>query len=133
MNSSQHSHHFRFEERFEIDDLFKELIHDRWCKKQCNPWQPNADVIETFDHVEVILDIPGMDPSRLSVTMNENILVVSGRREEKRAGEIFRPRCERLIGPFTRSIALNPHARFGALAVEYKNGVLRIEIKKKYD
>jgi HSP20 family protein len=130
MNSSGHLHHFRFEDRLEVDGLFQELIRDRWCKKQHKPWQPDADVIESFDHVEVILDIPGMDPNHLAVALNGNVLAVSGRREEKRGREIFKPRCERLIGPFMRTIALNSHVRFGAMSVEYQNGVLRIEIKK---
>ncbi len=121
---------FPFDYRHRIEELFRELIHDPWCDRQEQPWQPFIDVVDSFDHVLVLMDLPGIDPDRLSIDMRENVLTVSGHRREHSVHVMSKRLCERHTGPFSRSVTLNPAAHYGKPSMEYRDGVLRIKIGK---
>lgn len=96
-------------------------------------WRPLAtDVIETNDEVRLMMEVPGMDASELDMTIDNNVLRISG---EKRAlqtdeGAAWRL-TERRYGRFERSFVLPRDVRSDAVEASYENGVLRVVLPKR--
>src|SRR4051812_7022773 len=70
-------------------------------------WVPAMDLVETDDHFVLRADLPGMDESDIDLSLEENVLTLSGERkaehEEQREGFY---RLERAAGTFSRSLTL---------------------------
>jgi len=91
------------------------------------------DLVETSTGFEVTCDIPGLDKSALQIYLQGNILTIQGERDElkenqnEKQGWISR---ERHFGSFSRSLSLPSPVDPKSVKAEYKNGVLKIQIKK---
>lgn len=94
-------------------------------------WTPTADVLERADDVLVFLDVPGIPPASIEVSLVGNMLAVSGERVpcEVEAGTT-RHLHERCCGRFNRSIPMPVSVNPEAVSAEAKDGVLRIRLAK---
>jgi HSP20 family protein len=75
-------------------------------------WEPPVDVLETDHEILILVALPGVDPGDVEVTLDQDTLVVSGRRilpAELRNARIHR--LELPQGRFERRIAL-PSGRY---------------------
>jgi hypothetical protein len=64
------------------------------------------DVVRHEGDVTLRLDVPGIDPEQLEVTVDRGVLTISGKREEERTeNDKFFVR-ERTMGTFTRRLRL---------------------------
>src|SRR5690349_909067 len=70
-------------------------------------WMPPVDIYETENDLVVHLDLPGVDPKQVDVSVENNVLTVRGERHfaEKQNQENFH-RVERSYGTFARSFTL---------------------------
>ena len=95
-------------------------------------WMPPVDVFEDENAFVVKLEVPEVKREDIKVTVDKNVLTVSGERrlenEEKRGGY---HRIERSYGRFFRSFNLAPSANLEAISAEFKDGVLRLTVPKK--
>lgn len=91
-----------------------------------------TDVQETKTHYIIKMDIPGMDKSNINVEVKNNMLLVSGERnehvEENQGGKMFRR--ERSYGYFSRTVPLPNDARSDGITAEYANGVLTLKVPR---
>ena len=97
-------------------------------------WRPLAtDVVETADDVRVTMEIPGIDASEIDITIDNNVLRVSGeKRMTKEEGEGTAYRLtERRYGRFERSFVLPRDVRSEACEASYDNGVLQVLLPKR--
>jgi len=96
-----------------------------------NAWVPALDVRETNDRFEVTLDLPGIDPAAVTVTFEDGMLTVGGKREfaDERQGETWH-RIERSYGTFARSIRLPQTADAERIEAEFDKGVLTVSVPK---
>lgn len=94
-------------------------------------WTPAADVCERAEDVVVLLDVPGISPDAIEVSLVGNMLTVSGERLlcEVEAGTT-RHLHERCGGRFARSIPMPVSVNPEAVSAEAKDGVLRICLAK---
>ena len=94
-------------------------------------WSPALDVVEAEDHFEIVADLPGLEPSDVSVTFEDGVLTVSGRREVKKeeTGETYH-RIERSYGSFARSLRLPRTADGSQIEATFDKGVLTITAPK---
>lgn len=92
-----------------------------------------VDVSETDQDVVVKADLPGMDKSKLQVTLDNNrILKIAGDREEYKKEETPNMvKQERISGHFERVLELPVECLNEGIKATYKNGVLDIVIPKK--
>ena len=89
---------------------------------------PALDVVRHEGDVTLKLDVPGIDPEQLEVTVDRGILTISGKREEERTEtDKFFVR-ERTMGTFTRRLRLPETLNADALEASYANGVLEVRI-----
>ena len=94
-------------------------------------WAPAVDVAEENDKILVRVEVPGMEQKDLRINYEDGLLTVSGERAFERKDERNYHRIERAYGTFTRSFSLPPSIDGGAIAANYRNGILEIEIPKK--
>lgn len=94
-------------------------------------WVP-VDLSETADKVIVKVEVPGVDPKEINISIQNNTLLIKGekREEKEEKGKTFY-RIERRYGSFSRSIDLPSSVDTNKITAEYKNGVLEISIQKK--
>jgi len=92
---------------------------------------PTFEVKETKDALIIVADVPGVNKEDIDVSLQGNLLTVSGKREEetKRDEENYHME-ERSFGSFTRSFTLPAGIDVGQLSAELDNGVLRVVIPK---
>jgi HSP20 family protein len=94
-------------------------------------WMPALDVTESKDAYHVDVEVPGMRPEDINVTVDQGMLTVQGeRRSEEEKGDRSYHRVERRYGAFRRSISLPRDVDASRVQASYDNGVLRLEVPK---
>lgn len=97
-----------------------------------NAWVPSLDVRETEDKFIVMVDLPGLDPKDVEVTLEDGVLTLRGEREFTRnVDEEQFHRIERSYGSFARSIRLPRVADTERVEASFDKGVLSIEVPKR--
>jgi HSP20 family protein len=86
------------------------------------------DIVRRDGDVTLRLDVPGIDPANIEVTVDRGFLTISGKREEERTeNDKFFVR-ERTMGTFTRRVRLSENLNAEAVEASYANGVLEVRI-----
>jgi len=93
---------------------------------------PRFDVKETKDAYVISADLPGVKDEDLNVSLNGNLLTISGTREEEHqeAGESYYA-MERSHGSFARSFTMPDGVDGESVTADLKQGVLTVRIPKK--
>ena len=95
-------------------------------------WVPPVDIREEPQQFVIHVDLPGVEPKNIDVTLEKGELTIRGRRElaarEEKQG--FR-RVERVSGEFYRRFSLPDTADSQAVKARHANGVLEVSIPKQ--
>ena len=116
----------------EINRLFDNLLDLDAPGKEGGAWIPMADILETEEHLLVIVELPGVAPADLTISTHGGDVILKG--EKRRPVLAESPArfhvAERAYGRFRRVIHLgvpvNTHRAEAVLA----NGHLRIKFPK---
>jgi HSP20 family protein len=95
---------------------------------------PVLNVGTTPGTVEIQALAPGLDPSRLDITVDRGLLVIAGERKSELppAGERTSVYAnERFTGKFRRVVNLPEDADPARVEASYRDGVLRITVAKR--
>jgi HSP20 family protein len=95
------------------------------------PWTPAVDLLETPTDVQIDVDLPGIDPVLVEVSLTGNMLTVQGPKRTHvppQGGTVHV--SERMQGPFHRSIPMPAPVIADSVTAELKNGVLQIRLMK---
>jgi HSP20 family protein len=94
-------------------------------------WSPAVDLYETPEELVLLIDLPGVDPSSIELSVTGNVLTLRGEKK----GEMFAggpPQLqERQLGLFSRQIGLSNEVNFENTHAEARNGVLIVRLPKK--
>ena len=94
-------------------------------------WIPSVDVSETAKEVVVNVEVPGMDPKDMDISLHEGLLTIKGeRKHEKEEKEKAFHRIERRYGAFSRAIRLPADVDPDNVKATYKHGMLNIRMPK---
>lgn len=94
-------------------------------------WMPSMDVYETDDRIVAELELPGIDPDGVEVSVEDSTLTVTGSRAfTNEVKEEHFHRLERRYGSFTRAITLPQTADTEKVEATFDKGVLTIEVPK---
>jgi HSP20 family protein len=94
-------------------------------------WMPSMDVFETEGEIVAKVELPGIEPGDVDVSVEDSRLTVSGRREfSSEVKEEQYHRVERRYGAFTRAITLPQTVDTEKVEAHFDNGVLTIEVPK---
>ncbi|PMP69173.1 MAG: molecular chaperone [Thermodesulfobacterium geofontis] len=118
----------------EMDRIWQEFFGKGWLTERFEgiEWVPAIDVSETDNEIVVKVDVPGVNPEDIEISLSDNVLVIKGekKKEEEEKKENFY-RMERYYGSFMRSIQLPCEVEEEKISATYKNGVLKIVLPKK--
>ncbi len=111
----------RFDPFREFDELAAQLFDGR--RTRAMP----LDAYRIGDVFHVDLDLPGVKPESIEVTVEKNVLTVKAERHWEREG-IDTVVCERPQGTFTRELFLGESLDTEKVSASYENGVLHLTI-----
>jgi len=105
---------------------------DSFLPTASRSFAPSLDVYQDKDSVMVEATLPGVDPEKVEISIENDILTLSGKAEKKTEideenyykKEIFR-------GTFHRQITLPASVDADKTKADYKDGVLKITAPKK--
>ena len=94
-------------------------------------FSPALDVEETEDAFTLHIELPGVKPDQVDVSLEENVLTVSGERDfyEEKNTDGFR-RVERRFGRFHRAVRLPDRVDPDHVGATYKDGLLTVTVPK---
>ena len=92
---------------------------------------PCVDVSETDKEITVSVELPGMQPEDINVTLDRNNLMISGEKhaEKEEKGERYY-QLERSYGSFRRTIPLPTEVDQGRVDANFRRGVLKVKLPK---
>jgi HSP20 family protein len=96
-------------------------------------WTPAVDVREEERELSVEVELPGIAPDQVEISVENGVLTVRGEKREERDEHDEQGRyhiVERSYGTFVRSFQLPPGINEEQIAADFSNGVLRIHIPK---
>jgi len=96
------------------------------------PWHPPTNVYETAEHMVVKVDIAGVEPESLHISIDENVLRVRGRREEfSNPRQVAIHRLEIPYGDFETNVHLAVPIDQEHVEANYQNGFLTVTLPKE--
>ena len=95
-------------------------------------WAPAVDIREDEHRFIIEADIPGVDPSKIEVSMENGVLSIKGERKTESETEDHNyKRVERTCGSFYRRFSLPDTADEKEISAIGKDGVLHVVIPKQ--
>jgi HSP20 family protein len=102
-----------------------------WGEGDARGWVPALDVIERPDAFEISVDLPGIDPADVEITVQDSTLTLSGSREfSSEVNEEQVHRVERRYGAFSRSLSLPKNVKADEIDAAFEEGVLTLRVPK---
>ena len=94
-------------------------------------WLPPMDLTENENGVTASLELPGLNKDEIKVSVNDNVLTVSGeKKQEKTEDNDNLCRVERSYGFFKRSVRLPSEVDAGKVKATFKDGILKVTLPK---
>jgi HSP20 family protein len=97
-------------------------------------WVPNVDINEFEERFQLYVDLPGIEPKDVDITLENGVLTISGERfaqAEKADENVVRRRTERGTGRFYRRFILPESVDAEKVKATDRHGVLEILIPKQ--
>ena len=126
---------FNFVDRFFNDGSFNGLSNRPTELTPTNrTWLPPVDIVETEEAFLATADLPGLTKDDIDISLENNLLTVSGERRYEKATEgedegKFR-RVERAYGSFRRSFNLPTGVDVQKVEAKFEHGVLTLTLPK---
>lgn len=119
-----------FSEFFDTDKFFEPFSFGSIATSRI----PAANVRETEKDYHIELAVPGMTREDMKISVEDNILTISGEKKEEKTDENDRyTRREYSYNSFSRSFQLPDGVRPEEINAGYKDGVLTLNIPKRED
>lgn len=122
--------------RWEPGTLANRLLDEMWSpfpftgRTTVRPFE--ADVLEVGDEIRVTAELPGVNHEKLDVTLESNVLTISGEKthdaEPEEDGRYHL--MERRWGRFSRSFALPRSVEPDEVHATFEEGILTVRIPK---
>lgn len=91
---------------------------------------PRSDVYETDEAIVVVAEMPGVSEEDVEITLEKNILSITGRVEEETPEGLRLALGEYGSGDFERRFALSQTVDRDGIAAKVKNGILTLTLPK---
>ncbi|GIW22842.1 MAG: heat-shock protein Hsp20 [Candidatus Sericytochromatia bacterium] len=111
--------------RNEIDNIFNRSNYYRYSTF------PLVNMYENNDSLQLVAELPGVNKDDINITLNNDILTLSGKREEKKYAEkVETLRNERSFGNFEKSFRLPVLVKKDEITANFADGLLTINLPK---
>jgi HSP20 family protein len=106
-------------------------LHSQQGNARTTAWAPALDISERKDAYLVTVELPGLKPEDLDITMEDGLLTIQGERQfTSESSEQQFHRVERRYGAFRRAITLPAHVLAEGIQASFEDGVLQILVPK---
>ena len=114
-----------------LDRFFKEPVFSVPGLFSGGNWRPNIDVSEGKKSIIVKAELPGVEKEGIDLSLEGRLLTICGEKkhEKEESGEHYH-RVESSFGFYKRTIELPADVDDTKVSAKYKNGVLKIKLKK---
>lgn len=109
-------------------DMDRFLEEDFW---RAGAFSPAVDVYQDKDNVIVETSLPGVDPDKVEISVENDVLTISGsseHKEEVKHEDYYRREIRQ--GSFSRSVILPMTVKADAAEANYEKGILKITLPK---
>jgi HSP20 family protein len=119
--------------RFErgIDQIFGHRADRQGIRSVARGTFPPANIGVTEAEVHVYLFAPGLEAKRFNISVQQNVLTISGTRAVPVNEKATYFRQERFDGDFRRVVALPEDVDPGRIEAKYREGVLHIGVRRR--
>lgn len=107
----------------------REVLHAVSWHVRSNVWSPPTDVYETEKEYVARVEIAGMREDDFEVTVENNILLISGSRPDYTERRAYQ-QMEIRFGKFSTAVSLPGPVNIEQARAEYKDGFLTVVIPK---
>ena len=115
----------------EVDELFGSWSSPLGIRSLPRGSFPAVNVGQTPERVDIYLFAPGIDPKSLDISIQQNLLTVSGKREVGAREEADYYRQERFGGEFRRVISLPEDVDPERVQAKYADGIVQIGVQRR--
>jgi HSP20 family protein len=115
----------------ELNRLFGRTYAGSEGAATAGAWVPSLDIHETQDRFVVTVELPGIAPEEVDLSVEDSTLTIRG--ERKFYGDVPEEafhRVERRFGPLSRQITLPQTADANRVEASFDRGVLTVEVHK---
>lgn len=116
-----------------LNRALDEAFNSTWANGN-RVWVPAVDVIERKDAYVLYAELPGVDPSQIDVSFEQNVLTIHGTKQSSidsaKDGELRVFAAERVTGTFERSVRLPEFVDGDQIGADFSNGLLTVTIPK---
>lgn len=124
---------YKYSRRGRPDAAFQSIWDSfgNWPLHSTIVWHPPTDIYETPDEIIVVVELAGVTEDDMTVTLFSDLLVVEGTRGQPELADMNA--CHQLgikYGDFRSEIALHAPVDHEQVKAEYKNGLLKITLRK---
>lgn len=92
---------------------------------------PAINVGSTDEQITVYVFAPGIDPKSLDIQVQQNLLSISGARQEAQEQDATYYRQERFRGEFRRALTLPEDVDPDKIEAKYREGIVEISMKRR--
>ncbi|WP_433367552.1 Hsp20/alpha crystallin family protein [Actinoplanes sp. CA-142083] len=89
------------------------------------------DAYRIDDTFHIDIDLPGVDPAGIDITVDRKVLTVRAERKRAEGENVQYVAAERPVGPVSRQVFLSDTLDTDRLDARYENGVLTLSIPVK--
>ena len=116
-------------ERRDLPDDLRRLLELGAAAVECTP---PLDVLETDAAVQILLDLPGVDPTQIDIVFSSNVVLISGEKAPAAPGhsDAAFHIAERSFGRFARAIGLEGAFDAGKASATLRDGELRVVLPR---
>lgn len=115
----------------EIDQLFARSAWPVGIRAVRRGTFPPINVGCTSDRVDIYLFAAGLDPKSLDISIQQNLLAISGNRKAAMKEDADYYRRERYDGEFRRVITLPDDVDPDRVEAKYRDGVLQVTVQRR--
>lgn len=116
--------------RREFDRLFDEAFPFGRPEGSSATFAPSFDWQEDENGLTLQVEVPGVEPDKLVVSVTGRVLTLEGERWSKSDDKNGVQRSERRFGKFSRSVHLPEQYDLEAVEAKHENGILTLRIPK---
>jgi len=136
-------HHRQYEDslldlRSQMNHIFDEFFDQPFGLSAFNgdsAWKgdfaPRLDISETEKEITISIELPGLEPEDVHISLDHNALTISGEKRAELEDKDKRfYRVERSYGSFYRSIPLPNEVNENEIDATFKRGLLKVTLPK---
>ena len=94
-------------------------------------WTPLVDVYDTPEATLVVAEVPGVEASRIELSLSGNTLILRGVKEAGDYPESLLHTRERKFGSFLRQVPIPGDVDFDAVEAQVRDGLLTVRLPKR--